>query len=60
MKELAINRSLDESTRKQGVLVDGKVYSMHIKGNEVIITDNEDYTKIYYIASVDFWQAMYK
>lgn len=60
MKELAINRSLDESTRKQGVLVDGKVYSMHIKDNEVIITDNEDYTKIYYIASVDFWQAMDK
>lgn len=58
MKELSIRRVLNEDTRKQGVLVGGKVYSMHFTKEEVIITDNEDYTKIYYVASVDFWRAL--
>ena len=58
MRELSINRVLDDDTRKQGVLVGGKVYSMHITDKEVIITDNKDYSKIYYVASIDFWNAL--
>ena len=61
MKELLINRNLIcEETRKQGVYINGKVYSLHIVNDEVVITDNEDYTKIYQITSLDFWQEMYQ
>ena len=56
MRELAINRALDDETRKQGLLMrSGEVYSLHIKNGEVIITDNSDYTKIYAIYSLDFF-----
>lgn len=58
MKELAIKRELDEETREQGVLIDGTVYSLHITDhNEAIITDNEDYSKIYAILSLDFYNG---
>lgn len=61
MKELAIKRNLNEETRKQGVWIpiDGeiKVFSLHItEDDEVIITDNSDYTKIYSIQSLDFYK----
>ena len=56
MKELAVKRVLDEETRKQGILIEGVVYSLHITHNdEVVITDNEDYNKIYAIMSLDFY-----
>ena len=56
MKDLSINRALDEETRKQGVCINGEVYSLHItEQNEVIITDFYDYTKIYSIQSWDFF-----
>lgn len=60
MKELAIKRNLNEETRKQGVWMPlaGKieVFSLHItEDDEVIITDNHDYTKIYSIQSLDFY-----
>lgn len=60
MKELAIKRNLNEETRKQGVWMplNGKieVFSLHItEDDEVIITDNRDYTKIYNIQSLDFY-----
>lgn len=60
MKELAIKRNLNEETRKQGVWMplNGKieVFSLHItEDDEVIITDNHDYTKIYSIQSLDFY-----
>ena len=59
MKELAIKRELNEDTRKQGVLIGGKVYSLHITSNsEVVITDNEDYSKIYSIQSFDFYMIL--
>ena len=58
MKELAINRHLDEDTRKQGILINGVVYSLHITNNEVIITDNHDYTIIYQVTSLDFWNTI--
>lgn len=63
MKELSIRRNLTDSTRKQGVWVrnadgDIAVYSLHITHNkEVIITDNKDYSKIYAIYSLDFFNA---
>lgn len=64
MNELAIRRALNESTRKQGIMVGlpgqgGKVYSLHItKNREVIITDNSDYSKIYSVQSLDFFNLL--
>lgn len=57
MKDLPIKRNLDEETRKQGVVINGEVFSLHITHNdEVIITDNFDYTKIYCIYSLDYFK----
>jgi hypothetical protein len=57
MRDLAINRQLDDDTRKQGIWINGIVYSLHIThNNEVIITDNHDYTIIYQVTSLDFWR----
>lgn len=58
MKELSIRRRLDESTRKQGVLINGVVYSLHIADDEVILTDNRDYSKIYQISSLEFFKIL--
>lgn len=65
MKTLSIERKLDESTRKQGIWKENpdtkkiEVYSMHITDDgEVIITDNEDYSKIYAIYSADYYNNM--
>lgn len=56
MRDLKINRALDEETRKQGILINGTVYSLHITPHdEVVITDNNDYTKIYAVFSLDFY-----
>ncbi len=56
MKELAIKRHLDEETRKQSIVILGEVYSLHISDHdEVIITDYSDYTKIYRIESLEFF-----
>ena len=60
MKELAIKRELNENTRKQGVVIGEEVYSLHITDNEVIITDFQDYTKIYEIQSLEFYNAKYR
>ena len=60
MKDLAIKRELNEATRKQGIVYrNGEVYSLHITNNgEVIITDHCDYTKIYAVYSLDFFNAI--
>ena len=60
MKDLAIKRELNEETRKQGIIYpNGEVYSLHITNNgEVIITDFSDYTKIYCVYSLDFYNAV--
>lgn len=61
LNELAIQRYLNDNTRKQGVLIGGEVYSLHITGNrEVIITDNSDYSKIYSVQSLDFFNMLEK
>ena len=59
MSELAIKRALNENTRKQGILIDRVLYSLHItKNREVIITDNRDYSKVYAVMSLDFYNHM--
>lgn len=58
MKDLPIKRILTDETRMQGVLIGGEVYSLHIKGDEVIITDHTDYTKIYSIQSLGMYQRI--
>lgn len=59
MKDLAINRHLDNNTRQRDILVNGVVYSLHITNNEVIITENSDYSVIYQVTSLEFWNAMH-
>lgn len=63
MKELAIKRDLNEETRRQAVWLqiggEIKVFSLHItEDDEVIITDNRDYTKIYSIQSLSFYNML--
>lgn len=55
MKDLSIQRSLSEESRAQDILTPSKdVYALHIKGDEAIITDHSDYTKIYAVYSLEF------
>ena len=59
MNELAIKRALNDSTRKQGITVNGEVYSLHItKNREAIVTDNKDYSKVYAVMSLDFYNRI--
>ena len=59
MNTLAIKRALTDSTRKEGVMVNGKMYSLHITHHrEAIITDNKDYSKIYAVMTLDFYNAI--
>lgn len=55
MRSLNIKRELNGYTRKQGVLIGGTVFSLHILNDEVIITDNRDYTKIYSIQTITMY-----
>ena len=64
MNKLTIKRNLDESTRKQAVWrkrqdsEEIEIFSLHItEEKEVIITDYEDYSKIYAIYSLDYYNA---
>lgn len=59
LKELPIKRELNEDTRLQGVYFGGVVFSLHKHGDEYLITDNEDYNKIYQITSCGFWSLDY-
>lgn len=48
LSPINVKRALNETTRKQGILVNGVVYSLHItKNREVLVTDNRDYSKVY-------------
>ena len=63
MKELAIKRELNEETRKESVWcqMDGAIecFSLHItEKKEVILTDHTDYSKIYSIQTLEFYQAL--
>ncbi len=62
MQDLAIKQHLDENTRKQGIraVLNGKAttLSLHITDKEVIITDNYDYTKIYAIYSLEYFNTI--
>lgn len=59
MKELPLKRELNEDSRKQGLLIGGTVYSLHITDkDEAIITDNEDYTKIYAVHTLEFFNML--
>ena len=66
MNELSIKRALNDNTRKQGIMVGtpgkgGKLYSLHItKNREAIITDNHDYSKIYAVYSLEFYNLLEK
>ena len=61
MIELAIRRALNENTRKEGVLVWNEIYALHItKNREAIVTDNKDYSKVYAVVSLDFYNLLSK
>lgn len=59
MKDLPINRSLDESTRVETTVIHDKFFPAHItKKREVIITEQSDYTKIYSVMSLEFYNFL--
>ncbi len=60
MTELSVvKRALNDGTLKQGVLLAGTVYALHVTRNrEVIITDMTDYTKIYAVLSLELYQLI--
>ena len=59
MNELAIKRALSERTRKESITVKGGVFSLHItKNREVIVTDNYDFSKVYAVLSLDFYNRI--
>lgn len=60
MQELAIKRNLDENTLVQSIWIyangEPQVFSLHITNkNEAIITDHSDYTKIYSVQSLEYF-----
>lgn len=60
MLGIDIKRNLDENTRKQAIVINGAVYSLHITTEkEVIITDNDNYESIYSIQSLGFYKSLY-
>ena len=59
MIELAIKRALNESTRKEYQVHDGKMFALHItKNREAIITDDKDYSRVYAVLSLDFYNQV--
>lgn len=63
MQTLAIKRNLSGETRKQEIWLrtdkSVEVFSLHItEHDEVIITDNADYSKIYSVQSLDFYNLL--
>ena len=59
MNTLAIKRALNDDTRKQGICINGEVFSLHITHHrEVIITDNTNYGKVYAVMSLEFYNLM--
>ena len=51
-----LNFNLNEDTRKQGLYISNKVYSLHVlKDNTLVITDFDDYNKIYLVTTTDFY-----
>ena len=59
MKDLAINRCLDEDTRLQEIIINREVYSLHkSRSDEIIVTDTLDYSKIFAVYSKDFWDSL--
>jgi hypothetical protein len=59
MTELAIKRALNDNTLKRGLIIDGKVYALHITRNrEVLITDSTDYSKVYAVLSLELFNII--
>lgn len=59
MTELAIKRALNDNTLKRGLIIDGKVYALHITRNrEVLITDSTDYSKVYAVLSLELFNVI--
>lgn len=56
MKDLPIIRCLNECTEKERIFSkSGDVYSLHVKNGEAIFTDTNDFSKIYAVMSLDFF-----
>ena len=59
MTELAVKRALNDNTLKRGLIIDGKVYALHITRNrEVLITDSTDYSKVYAVLSLELFNII--
>lgn len=58
MKNLTIDRTLHDGTLKETIIVGHITYALHTIKDEVIITDVEDFTKIYAICSMEFYAQL--
>lgn len=58
MRDIAVRRCLSENTRVQDVVIDGKTYALHKVLDEILLTDLYDYSKIFQITSIDFWNSL--
>lgn len=64
MSGLCIRRALNERTRKRDIFVSGltgenKRYALHItKNREAIVTDMNDYSKVYAVYSLDYYNEL--
>lgn len=59
MKSLEITRELNDNTRKQGLWINGIIFALHILGDEAIITDNYNYSKIYSIQTISMFNILF-
>lgn len=54
-----ISYELSEETRLEDILIWGEVYATHItEQKEIAITDRHDYSKIYMITSIQFYNLL--
>jgi hypothetical protein len=59
MTQLCIKRALRDKTRKKIFRVGGSEYALHItKNREAIVTDSQDYGKVYAVMSLDYFNRL--
>lgn len=56
---IVIRRAVNEHTRRREMTVEGVSYTLHVtKNREVIATDSQDYSRVYAIISLDFYNQL--
>lgn len=58
--ELSIKRVLDAGTKKEEVVIGGTPYAIHMRQEEVILTDAKDFEKVVAVLAADFYDQLVK